>query len=176
MLCVSAGRATTPFGVSPERDTARAHADSRARTCWRRVDAALLNGHFATRGFYLVACGPSRHRAWVVGCVLKDDSVAPFRSVLGCFWGAVWGLLGASWQPLEASRGLLGPSWGARARTVRSGRASGLLLGAVMEAFWAVLEASRIVFGLWGHWGCRVAGATWLCDRGEREGGGAGGG
>ena len=99
-----------------------------------------------------------------------------FGALLGASGGAVWGLLGASWQPLEASRGLLGPSWGARARTVRSGRASGLLLGAVMEAFWAVLEASRIVFGLWGHWGCRVAGATWLCDRGEREGGGAGGG
>ena len=27
-----------------------------------------------------------------------------------------------------------------------------------MEAFWAVLEASRIVFGLWGHRGCRATG------------------
>ena len=25
-----------------------------------------------------------------------------------------------------------------------------------MEAFWAVLEASRIVFGLWGHCGALV--------------------
>ena len=87
---------------------------------------------------YLVAFGPSSHRAWVVGQgALQCSLGSPGRS-LGClkwyfrglfgaglgplgawfgplgglFW-ASWGLLGASWGPLGASRGplraLLGP-------------------------------------------------------------------
>ena len=32
-----------------------------------------------------------------------------------------------------------------------------------MEAFWAVLEASRIVFGLWGHCGALVVLVLHVC-------------
>ena len=49
VFCVSAGRATPPVGVSPERGAARAHADARARTCWRRVEVALLLGRVLRR-------------------------------------------------------------------------------------------------------------------------------
>ena len=84
--------------------------------------------------YYLVAFGPSRHRAWIegqspqgcflgslrrasrglLGPVLRPLSwlLGPPGGLLGASWGLLgpsWGLLGASWEPPE---GLLGASWG----------------------------------------------------------------
>ena len=70
--------------------------------------------------YYLVAFGPVRHRAWVVGqraleCWLGSRGrsfwgllEAVLKRLGGCF-EASWGLLWASWGPLL---GLLGASWG----------------------------------------------------------------
>ena len=78
---------------------------------------------------YLVAFGPSRHRAWVVGQWPLGRSLGsrgmPLEGFLktglrllgsrfGASWGFCWaswgllGLLGGSWRPLGSSRGLLG--------------------------------------------------------------------
>ena len=81
---------------------------------------------------YLVAFGPSRHRAWVVGQRPLECSLGsrgrPLGGLLegvlkllgggvGASWGVFWaswgppgGILGASWGPVGASWGPLGAS------------------------------------------------------------------
>ena len=110
---------------------------------------------------YLVAFGPSRHRAWVLGQRALQCSLGSpgrplgclkwyFRGLLGavsgplgaCF-GPLLGLLGPAWGLLGASWGLLGPSWG------------------LLEASWAVLGASWDVLG--PSWA--PLGTSWWCVR-----------
>ena len=68
---------------------------------------------------YLMAFGPSRHRAWVVGQSPQGCFLGSLRSALGGLWGVVLGphgsLLGACWEApvglLGLPGGLLGVSW-----------------------------------------------------------------
>ena len=69
---------------------------------------------------YLLAFGPSRHRAWMVGqrphgCWLRLwlPSRGPLGGSCEAAWVPFWGLLGPIWGLLVASWGLLGASWGA---------------------------------------------------------------
>ena len=86
------------------------------------VHYALDYNHFDVNHHeldYLMAFGPSRHRAWVVSERPRGRLSGSLRRALesmqgtvlrplGSLLGASWGFLGASW-PLG---GLLGASWG----------------------------------------------------------------
>ena len=118
----------------------------------------------------LLAFGPSRHRAWVVGqrpleCSFgssgNEASRGPlggsFEASWGPFWGllgpllglfwASWGVMGASWVPLwgflGASWGLLGASWGPLGASWGPlGAPCGPLAG-LLGVSWGFLGASR---------------------------------
>eukprot|EP00959_Pyramimonas_sp_CCMP1952_P265926 5560084-Pyramimonas_sp.AAC.1 len=63
----------------------------------------------------ILAFGPSRPRAWVVGQSSQGCFLGSHRSALGrLLWvalGLLGSLLGASWGPLGAFWGPLGASW-----------------------------------------------------------------
>ena len=54
--------------------------------------------------------------------------------ILGCFWKALWGLVGASWGRLGPLGGLLGASWGPLGDLLG---ASWRPLGGLLGASWA---------------------------------------
>ena len=112
-----------------------------ARVGRRRMRLGLALHICSERTRYLLAFGPSRHRAWVVGqrplkCSLGsrgrplggllEQVLKPLGGSLGASWGFFWGSwgpLGASWGCLAGIWGPLGASWGP------SGGLGGWLLG-----------------------------------------------
>ena len=108
------------------------------------------------RGRYLMAFGPSRHRAWAVvqrplECSLGSRGrplgglLVQVLKPLGGRFGAFWGLFWASWGPLGGLLGLLGTLLGApgplgrRTRIFDSRSPSRAPLGAILGPSWAVL-------------------------------------
>ena len=124
---------------------------------------------------YLLAFGPFRHRAWVVGMRSRGCSLGSFErplagllevvsKPLGGYVGASWGLFWASWGPLGASWEPLGVFWGRLGAEGSDFRLGLPLLGPSWGRLGALLGRVGSLLGrlgaLLGRFG-RLLGASW---------------